>query len=52
MSKYLRSIFYHAPLFLTKELHNSNKNVNDEIVKRINNTLIVLTKYINNKKKS
>ena len=32
MSKYF---FYHIPLFLAKELYNSNQTINDEIVKHI-----------------
>ena len=34
--------FYRTPLFLVKELYNSNQNINDEIVKHINDTLIEL----------
>ena len=38
--------FYRTPLFLVKELYNSNQNINDEIVKHINDTLIELkTRY-------
>ena len=44
MSKYLKNIFYHTPLFLVKELYNSNQNKNDKIVKNINNSLIKLKK--------
>ena len=51
MSKYLRnSFFYHIPLFLAKELYNSNQHVNYEIVKHINDALIELKKDINRKK--
>ena len=42
--------FYHNPLFLAKELYDSNKNVNDEIVKHINDSLIDFKKYIKTKK--
>ena len=35
----LKKIFYHTPLFLAKELHNSNQNINNEIVKHINDAL-------------
>ena len=42
--------FYHTPLFLTKELYNSNQTVEDGIVKHINDALIELKKYINRKK--
>ena len=40
----------HTPLFLAKELYNSNQNVNDEILKDINDSLIELKKDINIKK--
>ena len=51
MSKYLENIFfYHTPLFIAKELYNSNQNVNDEIVKHLNDPLIELKKDINRKK--
>ena len=47
MSKYLRNIFfYQTPLFLAKELYNSNQNINDEIVKHINDALIELKRDI------
>ena len=36
--------FYHTPLVLEKELYNSNQNVDDEIVKHINDVLIELKK--------
>ena len=51
MSKYLKNIFfYRTPLFLVKELYNSNQNINDEIVKHINDTLIELkTRYYQKK---
>ena len=42
--------FYHTPLFLAKELYNSNQNVNNEIVKHINDVLIALKKDVNRKK--
>ena len=42
--------FNHTPLFLAKELHNSNQKVNDEIVENINDSLIELMKGINTKK--
>ena len=42
--------FYHTPLFLVKELYNSNQNINDEIVKHINDTLIELKTDITRKK--
>ena len=45
-----RYLFYHIPLFLAKELYNSNQNTNDEIVKHINGALIELNKDINRKK--
>ena len=35
----LKKKFYHTPLFLAKELHNSNQNINNEIVKHINHAL-------------
>ena len=42
--------FYRTPLFLVKELYNSNQNINDEIVKHINDTLIELkTRYYQKK---
>ena len=31
-----------TPLFLAKELYNSNQNINDEIVKHVNDALIEL----------
>ena len=34
--------FYHTLLFLANKLYNSNQNVNDEIVKHINDGLIEL----------
>ena len=43
-------MFYHTPLFLAKKLHNGNQDVNDEIVKLINDALIKLKKDINRKK--
>ena len=43
-------MFYHTPLFLAKKLHNGNQDVNDEIVKLINDALIELKKDINRKK--
>ena len=43
-------LFYHTPLFLAKKLHNGNQDVNDEIVKLINDALIELKKDINRKK--
>ena len=36
--------FYNTPLFLAKELYNSNQNINDEIVKHINDPLTELKK--------
>ena len=36
--------FNHTPLFLAKELYNSNQNVNDEIGKDINDSLIEFKK--------
>ena len=39
--------FYQTPLFLAKELHNSNRNINDEIVKHVNDALVALKKDIN-----
>ena len=50
MSKYLRNIFYHTPLFLAKEWYNTNKYVNDDIEKHINYSLIELKKYIDREK--
>ena len=51
MIKYLKKNFFcHTPLFLAKELYNSNQIRNDEIVKRINDALIELKKDINIKK--
>ena len=41
--------FYHTPLFLPKELYNSNQNINNEIADHINDALIELKKYINRK---
>ena len=49
MSKYLKSIFHPlflTPLFLAKELYDSNQNMNDEIVKHINDALTELKKII------
>ena len=41
MGKYLKNIFfYHTPLCL----QNSNQNINDEVVKHINDLLIELKK--------
>ena len=40
----------HTPLFLAKELYNSNQNVNDEILEDINDSLIELKKDINIKR--
>ena len=34
----------HTPLFLAKELYNSNQNVNDEIAKHIHDALIEFKK--------
>ena len=42
--------FNHTLLFLAKEFYNTNQNVNDEIVKHINDALIKLKKDINRKK--
>ena len=42
--------FNHTSLFLAKELYNTNQNVNDKIVKHINDALIELKKDINRKK--
>ena len=39
--------FYQTPSFLAQKLYNSNQNINDEIVKHINNSLIELKKHIN-----
>ena len=44
MSKYLKNIFYQAPLFLAKELYNSNQDINYEIVKHFNDALFELKK--------
>ena len=44
------NFFYHTPLFLSKELYNSNQIINDEIVKHINDILIKFKKNINRKK--
>ena len=40
MIKYEKKIFYHTPLFLAKELYDSNQIRNDGILKHINNALI------------
>ena len=40
----------HTPLFLAKEFYNSNQNINDEVVKHINDSLIELKKDINTEK--
>ena len=50
MGKYLREFFYHTPLFLAKELYNSNRNVNNEILKHINDALIEFKKILIQKK--
>ena len=50
MSKYLKDTFCQTPSFLAQELYNSNQNINDEIVKHINDLLIELKKDINIKK--
>ena len=52
MIKYLKKIFffYHATLYLAKDLCKSNQIRNDEIVKHVNNALIELKKDINIKK--
>ena len=42
--------FYNTPLFLAKELCNSDRNINDEIVKHVNDALIESKKHINRKK--
>ena len=39
-----------TPLFSAKEIHNRNHNVNNKIVKYINNALIELKKDVNWKK--
>ena len=31
-SKYSKNVFYHTPLFLAKQLYNSNGTISDEIV--------------------
>ena len=50
MKKYFKICFFNnTPLFLAKELYNSSQNVNDEVVKDINYSLIEL-KNINTKK--
>ena len=36
--------FNHAPLFSAKELYNNNQNVNDQIVRNINDSLTELKK--------
>ena len=41
---YSEDFFDHTPLFLAKELYNSNQRTNDEIVKHINSALIELKK--------
>ena len=43
---YSEDFFDHTPLFLAKELYNSNQRTNDEIVKHINSALIELKKNI------
>ena len=43
-------LFYRAPLFLAKQLYNSNQTINGEIVKHINDAMIELEKYIDRKK--
>ena len=50
MRKYLKNIFYQTPLFLAKELYNSNQNKNGEIIKHFNDTLIQLKKIYQQKK--
>ena len=40
MSKYL-IFFNHTPLFLAKDLYDSNQIRNDEIIKHINDALIL-----------
>ena len=45
-----QNIFYHIPLFLAKELQNSDQTIHDEIVKHISHALIELKKYINRKR--
>ena len=44
MSKYLKDAFCQTPSFLAQELYNSNQNINDEIVKHVNDLLIELKK--------
>ena len=44
MSKQRIFFFYQTPSFLAQKLYNSNQNINDEIVKHINNSLIELKK--------
>ena len=50
MSRYLKHIFLSYSIIFSKELYNSNQNVNDENVKHINDVLIELKKDINRKK--
>ena len=50
MSKYLKDTLCQTPSILAQELYNSNQNINDEIVKHINDLLIELKKDINIKK--
>ena len=45
-----KEYFYHTPLFLAKELYNSNQNVTNETVKHVNNAFIALKKDVNGKK--
>ena len=45
-----KHFYYHTPLFLVKELYNSNQNLNYEIVKHINDALIELKKILIGKK--
>ena len=44
MSKYLKDTLCQTPSILAQELYNSNQNINDEIVKHINDLLIELKK--------
>ena len=50
MSKYLKIIFHRNPSILAKELYNSNQNINNEIVKQINDSLTELKNNIRRKR--
>ena len=45
-----KELFFYIPLFIAKELCQSNQNINDEIVNHINGVFIELKKYLMEKR--